>query len=135
MLFRSPIEIIDDYLNQNEKNLIDNFDNNVKISGFDVALNQLQNEILNLNLSSEEFQKYNAFVNILLLIDNYNPDLFVQNSAQARMSPCAKAIAANALATIGLAACGTGFLCAVAIAAKVLAMDAVMENCAGKPFL
>ncbi len=128
-------EIIQNSLTSEQRTLINNFENNIINNDFQYAINSLENEILSMNVSNEEFQKYNSFVNVLLLVDDFEDGYFDQQYTTNGLSPCAKAIIANALATIGLAACGTGIFCAVAIAAKILALDAVLENCAGKPFL
>lgn len=127
----------DEYVfSENDIYLMDKLNNDIDKFGFKIALVNLEKNVIDLKVGDEEFAKYNLFANVISIIHNDNPDVFTQEGdLQARLTACQKAIIANALATVGLAACGTGFFCGVAIAAKVLALDAVLDACAGRPFL
>lgn len=127
-----PLEIIDDYLTMQQISLLNTFESNLNSQGFNTAIHLLENQITAMNLTNSEFQKYNSIINVIYLMENYNSDLFTVEAATNAISPCAKAIIANAIATVGLASCGTGILCAVAIAGKILALDAVIDNCGKK---
>ncbi len=121
---------------ENDIYLMDKLNTDIDTFGFEVALVNLEKNVIDLKVGDEEFAKYNLFANVISIIHYENPDVFKQEGdLQARLTACQKAIIANALATVGLAACGTGFFCGVAIAAKILALDAVLDACAGSPFL
>lgn len=125
------------FLNENDLTLINSFENDLSLTNFNTAILNLQNNILALNLDNIEFQKYNYFVNVLLLLENQEPGILSNsNSYSSRLaSPCGEAIAAYSLATIGLSACwmtgpGAPLFCGAAIAAKVLAYRAMLRDCA-----
>jgi hypothetical protein len=113
-----PMDIIDNYLTSQEITLVNDFSSNVVDYGFNRAIDMLKGSILRLNISDNEFQKYNSFVNVLHLLNNSDGDVFVN-----ALSPCSRAIVYYSMATVGLSACIAGgpfvvITCGVAIAAK-----------------
>lgn len=124
------------FLNENDLILINSFENDISLTNFNTAISNLKNNILLLKLNDIEFQKYNYFVNVLLLIENQEPGIISnsKNYSYRLANPCDESIAAYSLATIGLSACWmTGpsapLFCGAAIAAKVLAYRAMIRDC------
>lgn len=139
--YLQPVDIIKEDLPSNDIIIGDKFENDLNLYGFETALNNFESNVLSMNLTQVEFEKYNQLANVLSLLNNSNPEYFSnsnylsKSSTMAKLSPCGKAIFWNSLATVGLVACGTGWLCALAIAAKIGAMDSMIETCTGKSFL
>ncbi|SZD73879.1 Uncharacterised protein [Candidatus Ornithobacterium hominis] len=140
--YLAPIDVIDDYMTSTEINLCNTLENDLELFGFEVAMQNFQQNVNSLNVSEAEFQKYNTLLNTLYIMYSVNPEIFQadftttnKSSSTARLSPCKKAILWNAAATVSLAACGSGLFCAVAIVAKIGAMDSMIEACSGKSFL
>ena len=126
------------YLNNTDEMLINQFNTDIIQYGFENAKYNLQNTILSLNLSDEQFNKYNNFINILMLLNNYDPNILIEGlnagSITGRNAACGESIVAYSLATIGLAGCVvTGpfapIVCGAAIASKVLAFRAMLRDC------
>lgn len=116
--------------------LMDKLNSDIDKVGFEEAMKNFELNVVQLKLEDKEFSKYNLFASDISIIHYVNPEVFNQNGPGVpRLTSCQKAIIANALATVGLAACGTGLFCALAIAGKILALDAVLDSCAKKPFL
>lgn len=126
---------INSYLNETDISLIENFNKNIKSLSFDETLTNFENNVLELNLSDNEFQKYNKLANVFLLIENSFPGMLANDTEISyrlhlkSKSDCAWAIASYTLATIGLASCATGWLCPVAIAAKIIAFRNMISAC------
>ena len=96
----------DEYLNSKDIDLLNKFEADLLESNFQIALNNFEKNVLKLNLNDSEFGKYNTFINIILLIENAEPEIFKnKNLYSKRADSCGEAIAAYSLATIGLAAC------------------------------
>lgn len=108
-------------------------------NNFIIALEKFKNNVLNLDLKEEDFYKYNSFVNVVMLMEKNDKNIFISyNQNTLRNGPCAEAIASYTLATIGLSACwmtgpGAPLFCGAAIAAKVLAYRAMLRDCAQSP--
>lgn len=124
------------YLNDTDINLINSLESDLSSLDFNTAITNFQNNVIALNLSDVDFQKYNYFVNVLMLLENEEPGILTTSSYLSK-SPCGEAIAAYSLATIGLSACwmsgpAAPFFCGAAIAAKVLAYRAMLRDCAVK---
>ena len=137
-LDQSTAEVELSYLNNTDEMLINQFNTDIIQYGFENAKYNLQNTILSLNLSDEQFNKYNNFINILMLLNNYDPNILIEGlnagSITGRNAACGESIAAYSLATIGLAGCVvTGpfapIVCGAAIASKVLAFRAMLRDC------
>lgn len=132
-----PYSNIEDYykmgfINHEEFEMINSFFNDLDIFDFDQSLKRLQEKILNLNYSSEEFEKYNLLVNNLLIVNEYyGKDKNDDGMVQARMSAgCAAAIASNGIATVTLSSCAVpGPWCGLAIVGKALSMAGVYLSC------
>lgn len=126
--------LINHYLDDVDIALLEKFDHDLEYSNFENAINNFQSNVVNLNLSKGEFNRYNLFVNILLLLENADENVFASKNNLRAKGPCEEAITAYSLATIGLAACAaTGpiapIVCGAAIAAKVLAFRAMARDC------
>lgn len=126
----------DDYLNtllnENDKYLINKFENDLENFNVDIALVNLEKNVISLNISNEEFEKYNKFANIIKLIENQEPGFF--NNATKKSyygkSPCSEAIISYTIATLGLASCGSVvILCGVAIANKIRTFRNMINAC------
>lgn len=113
----------DKHLTKLDRELLEKFNIDNQNVGFETALLNFEDNVQSENLGTKEFQKYNRFANVVRVVNDNDNGVF------AAASPCSEAIAANVLATVGLAACGTGILCFAAVAAKVLAVKAVIDNC------
>lgn len=126
---------INSYLNQTDINLIENFNEDIKQLSFNEALDNFENNVLQLNLNDSEFQKYNELANVLSLVENSFPGMLANDTESSNDfqlksdSDCAWAIAAYTLATISLSSCATGALCPVAIAAKIIAFRNMISAC------
>lgn len=132
--YLQPVEIIQNYITTPQKNLCETMLSDIESSGFDVAMQNFEQTVISMNISDAEFQKYNQFANVLYLLHNSDPSMF-QNSTSgkigstSKLTSCQKAIIYNALATVGLVSCGTGWLCALAIASKLAAMESMIDSC------
>lgn len=121
-----------DFLNDIDLELLENFENDLVNNDLTIAINNFEDRVYTLNLNESEFGKYNAFINVVLLLENEMPGIFT--TSNLAKGPCEEAIASYSLATLGLAACGaTGpaapLFCGAAIAAKILAFRAMVRDC------
>ncbi len=66
----------DEYLNSKDIDLLNKFEADLLESNFQIALNNFEKNVLKLNLNDSEFGKYNTFINIILLIENAEPEIF-----------------------------------------------------------
>ncbi len=123
------ISLENGWLNQNDINLNNEFIENINSIGFDSAINLFKNKTLSLNLSEEEFSKKNAFVNIMEITHNENPNLFETNSLDNGGWPCFWAVAWFIIALIGMFSCITWILCGFAAYALMEASDELVEQC------
>lgn len=64
------------YLNETDKHLLELFKKDLIEEGFSVAIENFQEEVLNHNLSEDEFYKYNTFVNIAMLLEEQDSHLY-----------------------------------------------------------
>jgi len=125
------------YLNETDLQILGNFQRDASALGVSGALSNLEQNVRAQGLSESEFRKYNAFANVVMLLENETSGLFATSdniAIEAGEDPCAEAIAAYSLATIGLAACGLSgpfapIVCGAAIAAKILAFRAMVRDC------
>ena len=79
-----------------------------------------------MNISDEEFQKYNTFGNFIKILNDNNPQIFTASVAKAEGPlECLGAIFGLAVAIVGLAACATIFLCWVSYVGFLLAVSAM----------
>jgi|TARA_B100000497_G_C7653826_1_gene393474 hypothetical protein len=85
-----------------------------------------ESDILTMNISDEEFQKYNTFGNFIKILNDNNPQIFTASVAKAEGPlECLGAILGLAVAIVGLAACATIFLCWVSYVGFLLAVSAM----------
>jgi len=121
-----------DFLNDTDLELLENFENDLFNNDLTTAITNFESSVYSLNLNESEFGRYNAFINVVLLLDNEVPGIFT--SSNYAKGPCEEAIAAYSLSTIGLAACGLSgplapIVCGAAITSKVLAFRAMVRDC------
>ena len=125
-----------EYLSQTDLDLVNSLKEDIGNLSFDDAINQFENNVIALNLSDSEFNKYNAYANVLKLLKEQEPSIFNNYNQRysAKASPCGDAILSYSLATLGLAACGaTGpaapLFCGIAIANKIRTFKNMIEAC------
>ncbi len=125
------IALTNNWLDIKDVELTKNFANDAETIGFDLAVENYQNKVLALNLSSKEFAKKNIFINAVKALDYENPKLFtVNNNTQARgWYRCALATIALAATTAALASCITIVACGLAVLLQVNAVYGFADQC------
>jgi hypothetical protein len=125
------IALTNNWLDIKDVELTKNFANDAETIGFDLAVENYQNKVLALNLSSKEFAKKNIFINAVKALDYENPKLFtVNNNTQARgWYRCALATIALAATTAALASCITIVACSLAVLLQVNAVYGFADQC------
>lgn len=127
-----------EYLNETDIKLINSLKKDFNKVDFDTAIKRFENSVLKLNLSETEIGKYNAFANVLKLLNNQDEKIFSsinsKNLSAKELSNCGDATLSYTLATLGLAACGaTGpaapLFCGIAIANKVRTFRNMIKAC------
>lgn len=116
-------------MNQEDINLIKDFENDVKTNGIDSAINNFENNILTLNLSEEEFDKKVVFVNTVKSLNYEHPDLFINTNASKSWWRCGLASIALAASIAGLGSCITVVACGLAVLLNVNAAYAFADQC------
>ncbi len=105
----------------------------------------MRNDILNRDLSSTEFEKYNNLVNTIMIVNDYyfrkgidifaisnaNIDTSITTRGRGKMSTgCAVALLANSVSTLGLTSCFVpGPQCAIAAIGKGLSLAGLYYGC------
>ena len=125
------IALTNNWLDIKAVELTKNFANDAETIGFDLAVENYQNKVLALNLSSKEFAKKNIFINAVKALDYENPKLFtVNNNTQARgWCRCALATIALAATTAALVSCITIVACSLAVLLQVNAVYGFADQC------
>jgi hypothetical protein len=110
------------YIDEQDIIVYDGFINNLEKYDFETSLASFENDILNLNVSDESFEKYNAFANFAKVINDSNPEIFSGTSEQARgFWACFGAVVGLIAAIAGLYSCLTIVLCWLAYAGYLAA--------------
>ena len=119
------------WMTQKQVDLTKSFINDIESDGFDLAIKNYENNVINSSLSSEEFEKANAFGNTVKVLNFKNSNTFeaTNSTTSARGWRCGLSAVALTVATIGLAGCATVVACTVFIACFVAAALSVAENC------
>lgn len=122
------------FLSQQEHDILAVFLTDIEIYSFEQSIENLENHINSLNLNSDDFDKYNDFVNVLMIIDDYYVEqginIFSSVGRPEISAGCATAIASNAVATLSLNSCFVpGPWCAVAVAGKALSLAGIYFSC------
>lgn len=145
----NPDATIDDFQSQGfitstDEEIINNFYTYLDTNDLDQSLNLLRSDIQNRNLTYDEFQKYNDFVNAIMIVNDYylanGIDIFaveadfLASSTTARRRGlsmgCTIAILSNSVATAGLSSCFVpGPNCAIAVIGKGLALAGLYYGC------
>lgn len=136
---KSPGEMLNIALENNwmtnqDVNLTQEFNSDIKSIGFDKAIINYEEKVLKLNLTQEEFNSKNNFINTVKSMNYYQPDVFKSNllnkSSQIKSWwRCAIAITCLAAAVATIAGCATGAGCILATVCLVGASLAVGDNC------
>lgn len=133
------------FITDTDEEIIETFFTYLDNNNLESSLNLLRNYIINRDISSTEFEKYNNFVNTIMIVNDYyftkgidvfaisteNIDTSITTRGRRSMSMgCAVAILANSTATIGLTSCFVpGPLCAVAAIGKGLSLAGIYFGC------
>lgn len=124
------------YLTETDIVFIKQLDKDMQSSGFDFAINNYKQNVLSLNLSSQEFVKYNEFVNVLMMTkSNYNR-YQLNDTIQAKgVWGCGLAILSFTVSTVFVGTTCvpnpvTIYACPIAAARAVLAYATMLVACA-----
>ena len=126
------------WVSQSEVNLTKTFISEIHRDGFDKAIANYEEVILNRKLSDQEFSKQNKIVNILKSQNYANPNLFnpdlsdrnsLSDDEECGWCKCAAAIVGLTAATAGLSGCATIAACALATALFYAAVNGVTTAC------
>ncbi len=122
-------------LTANDQIVVNKFAEYYVKDDFDTAIEKLQNDILALDLDDAEFDKYNQFVNVMIIMEKHETSKASTGNVSAKINKraigCAVAVASSVIGTFGLYACAvpTPALpagCAIAIAGKLLSYAGMM---------
>jgi hypothetical protein len=123
---------------QEEVELANNLITEIKDLGFDNAISNYEQNILNQNLSKEDFAKQNKIVNILKSQNYNNPDLYnlqskggegFANKGWCDWCKCAAASVAFVVATGNMTSCLTVVACGLAIVLMYAASNSFASQC------
>ncbi|WP_435414133.1 hypothetical protein [Polaribacter aestuariivivens] len=118
------------WISENDIAIADKIVDDITNKGFDIAMKNLENEILSLNLGEEEFIKKNTFVN-LLKIDNEENSSFLNKAHSKDLCYlcCLWAGIVLLLSLASLLSCVTWIMCGFAIYGVYTAIDYMFEQC------
>jgi hypothetical protein len=131
------VGLSNNWIKQQDVDLSEQFGDDLEAFGFDIAVSNYENTVLNLNLSDEEFARKNAFVNIIKIIHDENPSMFPNGDSSVERANlqtrswwrCALAATALVASTASLVSCATIGGCILAMALVYNASLAVAEQC------
>lgn len=123
------ISLSEGWLSEQDIVLIEEFSEDIQVNGLDIALENYENQILPLNLPDNQFDKHNAFVNIIKSLDHENPELLDFRSQHRSWWRCGLAVVALAAAIASVGSCVTVVACGVAGALIINAGYAVADQC------
>ncbi|WP_188458539.1 hypothetical protein [Psychroflexus planctonicus] len=124
------VALSNNWLKQSTVDLTEDFSSNIFNYGFNDALNIYKDKVLELNLTSEEFEKHNLFVNIVTSLNDKSPFVAADpNSSFGSGYRCALATLALAITTANMLSCATIIACGVAMLLQVNAMYAFNDHC------
>ena len=119
---------LDDLLNDTDKSLIADFENDLAQGDFDSALEKFEQNVLALEVDEVDFERYNEFANVIRLVESQEPGFFTEGLFSR--DPCGDAILSYTLATLALASCGfVPILCYIAIANKIRTFKNMIDAC------
>tara|TARA_R110002049_G_C9063801_1_gene554391 strand:- start:361 stop:1047 length:687 start_codon:yes stop_codon:yes gene_type:complete len=116
------------WLNQNDIFLMDEFESDLQKSDFNTALQNFENNVLTLGLSSQELMAKNIAANSLKSLNHYNPDVFAVTTNGGGWG-CVRAVAALVLSSVALASCAAVLPCGLAVTAWILSYATYVANC------
>jgi len=118
-------------LNQDDLVIIQNLEISLRNDNFENVISNFENEIINLNFSTEKFEIYNIFVNSLKLSNSLDSTLFQSNN-YAKSFDCVLAtiaFAAAAISLAGLTAASAGLLVGATVVGYIAASVALVRAC------
>ncbi len=114
------------YVTQQDLTLVNAFYENIENDGFNSAIEDFEDDVIALNLSNQEFERYNIFANSLkILNDQLNFDEYVSRGWVA----CLASIVSLSIAAFNLWTCLTPKRCILSFVAYVIAALNVAINC------
>lgn len=116
------------WISENDKTLINTFIFDYENNGFNIAIENFEDNVLDINLSEEEFLQKQSFANIVKLI-NSEINLNDRSSFSVNDWDCFFAIIAWLICIVGLFACATIVLCTIALAGYGIAVRNLYIHC------
>jgi len=122
------------WINEKDLELADKIVEDITNESFDIAINNLQNKILTLNLTEEEFSKKNVFVNMLKIKNDISPLESYSNSGDYYQKSsgiwgCLWAVVVVELSLVSLLSCATWIMCGFAVYGVYTAFDYLHDQC------
>ncbi|WP_438989388.1 hypothetical protein [Polaribacter sp.] len=122
------------WISENDKTLITTFNYDYENNGFDIAIGNFENSVLNMNLAEEEFLQKQNFANAVKLVNSEvnNSEIINLNgrvSFSAKSWGCFFAIVGWLVSIVGLIACATIILCTVALVGYAIAVRNLYNEC------
>lgn len=122
------------WITENNLRLIKEFNNDMKLIGFDKAIVNYEEKTLLLNLNKDEFVFNNNFVNMIKGLNYVNPDVFKSEMLSKSLKKstwwnCAASIVALTAATLSLGSCLTIVVCGIALICVYAASRSAGANC------
>lgn len=114
------------YVTQQDLTLVNAFYENLENDGFNSAIDDFEDDVIALNLSNQEFERYNVFANSLKILNNeINFDEYVSRGWLA----CLTSVVSLGIAAFNLWTCLTPTRCILSFVAYVIAALNVAINC------
>lgn len=122
------------WISENDKTLINTFNYDYENNGFNIAIGNFEDSVLDMNLSEEEFLQKQNFANAVKLVNSEINNSEVTNlnersSFSARSWGCFFAIVGWLASIIGLLACATIILCTISLVGYGIAVRNLYNEC------
>lgn len=117
------------WISTEDKILINSFNDDYNQQNFNVAIENFEKTTLSMNLSDEEFQKKNSFVNVMKLVEAETTNSSKQLLSKSGSWDCFFAIVGWLISIVGLLACATIILCGFALAGYLIAVRNMWKQC------
>lgn len=117
------------WLKENDIYLLDNFISDLKEANFNTALNNFENNVIDLGLNEIELNNKVITANAFRALYDENPAMFEPGPNSWPDWACIRAALALGLASVGLALCATIILCGIAVTAWILAYATYINAC------
>lgn len=123
------IALENNWMNQEDVELIESFGEDIQTKGFDIAVENYENIVEALTLTSEEFSEKNSFLNGIKIMEYDNPELF-DGSTNRGWLRCLLATIVLAAAIGGATGgCATILACGLALTGLYFALDNFAHSC------